>query len=419
MINRSKAEYVCKKVLSQIVPSQDERDKLDSIINFAKKSVEDELKKQDISADLVIGGSIGKDTWLKGTHDVDIFVRFDEKYDEIKLGEILGKIITSVFPKAQVAHGSRDYYQLQLKGYKFEFVPVLQIEKPEQAKNSMDASPFHVKYVRNHSRINNLADEIRLFKAFARAHNVYGAESYISGFSGYVSEILVINYGGFCNLMEAFENLQPKILVDPEKHYKDMNEVCSAFSESKLKSPLIVIDPVLKIRNAAAALDYNAFSALLLAMRRFIRDPSESFFAKVNTTISDLEKISRKRGTIFISRQIKQTDAKEDIFFAKLRSKLDKIRSELERHGIEVYSYGFIKEPSVEAYFEIETLELSKYEKHYGPPIWVPSENFNAFLEKHPDARVEETTLVVDEKREFTDVRKLALKFIKEELADV
>jgi tRNA nucleotidyltransferase (CCA-adding enzyme) len=358
MINRSKAEYVCKKVLSRIVPSQDERDKLDSIITFAKKSVEDELKKQDISADLVVGGSIGKDTWLKGTHDVDIFVRFDEKYDEIKLGEILGKVIISVFPKAQVAHGSRDYYQLQLKGYKFEFVPVLRIEKPEQAKNSMDASPFHVKYVRNHSRINNLADEIRLFKSFARAHNVYGAESYISGFSGYVSEILVINYGGFCNLIEAFENLQPKILVDPEKHYKDMNEVCSAFSESKLKSPLIVIDPVLKIRNAAAALDYNAFSALLLAMRRFIRDPSESFFAKVNTTISDLEKLSRKRGTIFISRQIKQTDAKEDIFFAKLRSKLDKIRSELERHGIEVYSYGFIKEPSVEAYFEIETLEL-------------------------------------------------------------
>jgi hypothetical protein len=32
---------------------------------------------------------------------------------------------------------------------------------------------------------------------------------------------------------------------------------------------------------------------------------------------------------------------------------------------------------------------------------------------------VEETTLVVDEKREFTDVRKLALKIIKEELSDV
>lgn len=419
MISREKAEYICKKVLKTIVPSHDERDKLETVINFAKKSVEEEIAKQSLSADVVIGGSVGKDTWLKGTYDIDVFVRFDSKHEEAKLGEILGKLVTSVFPNAKVAHGSRDYYQLKYKGYAFEFVPVLKIENPELAKNSMDASPFHVKYVRNHSRINNISDEIRLFKAFAKAQGIYGAESHISGISGYVSELLVINYGSFCNLLEALENLQPKIVIDPEKHYKDINDVYKAFPESKLKSPLIVVDPALKTRNAAAALGYDSFSILLLAIRKFLRDPSESFFVKTKKTLSELEKLSRKRGTIFINKKIKNTDEKEDVFLSKLRHRVEKIKSEIERNGVEIYDYGFLKDDDACVYFEIGTLELSKYEKQYGPPVWVPSENFDAFLQKHPEARAEDTSLVVDVKREFTDVRKLVNKIIKAEFEDV
>ncbi|MDD5182387.1 MAG: CCA tRNA nucleotidyltransferase [Candidatus Nanoarchaeia archaeon] len=419
MISREKAEYICKKVLKQIVPTEAEIDKLNTVINFAKKAVEDELKKQSLDADVVVGGSIGKNTWLRETHDVDIFVRFSTKYPETSLGGLLGNIIKSVFPTAKITHGSRDYYQLCYKGYDFDFVPVLKIDKAEFAKNSMDASPFHIAYVRNHSRINNIADQIRLFKAFAKAQGVYGAESYISGLSGYVSELLVIKYGGFLNMLEAFENLQPKILIDIEKHYGDANDVFKLFSESKLSSPMIVIDPVMKARNAAAAMNYKTFSVLLFAIRKFLREPSEEFFVQKPQKITALEAVSRKRGTLFIKKEVKQTEEKDDIFFSKLKKKVSQIHSELERQGIEVYDYGFLHDKGIYVYFEIATLELSKYQKHYGPPVWVPSDNFDAFIDKYKDARPEDTNLVVDVKRESVDVKTIVLKVLKEGLADV
>lgn len=419
MINQSKVRAVCKKVLERIVPDAAERTKLDNIINFAKKSVEDELAKQEISAEVIIGGSIGKDTWLKNTHDIDFFIKFDPKYEELKIGELLGYVVKSVFPNVKVAHGSRDYYQLQYKGYDFEFVPVLNLQNPEQAKNSMDASPFHVKYVKNHSRINDIGNEIRLLKSFAKAQGAYGAESYISGISGYVSELLIIKYGGFYELLEAFENLQPKIIIDSEKHYKDTNQIFRDFPDSKIKSPVIVIDPVLKTRNAAAALDHRTFSRLLFAMRKFLRDPKESYFTAKKTRLDDLEKLSKKRGTVFVIKPIKQTDEKKDVFFAKLKKKIEQINSQLERQGIEVYDFGFVEDKELNVYFEIETITLSKYRKHFGPPVWVPADNFDAFLEKHPDAKTENTNIIVDVKREFTDVKKLVLSIIKEELNDV
>ena len=51
--------------------------------------------------------------------------------------------------------------------------------------------------------------------------------------------------------------------------------------------------------------------------------------------------------------------------------------------------------------------------------MWVPSDNFDAFLEKHKKVSVENTNLIVDVKREFTDVKQLVLKILKEELKDV
>src|SRR3989344_5641158 len=144
---------------------------------------EEELLKKKINSFLrvmkgvksVIGGSVAKGTWLKNNYDVDVFVKFRNNNN---LSNRLEKILKARFDNIERIHGSRDYFQVHFMGLNFEVIPILDIKK-----NS-----------------NGLEDDVRLAKYFCKIQEVYGAETYIKGFSGYVLEILIIKYGGFINL---------------------------------------------------------------------------------------------------------------------------------------------------------------------------------------------------------------------------
>ena len=161
-------------------------DKIEKVINLFKERLEKELKKQRIKAGMFVGGSFAKGTIVKqDEYDIDIFVRFEKKGD---IGDILGRIINKICKEAELkcekVHGSRDYYKIFItKGIVFEIIPVLSIKKPADAENVTDLSYFHVNYVRR--KAVRLGNEIRLAKQFCHAQGVYGAESYIQGFSGY------------------------------------------------------------------------------------------------------------------------------------------------------------------------------------------------------------------------------------------
>jgi len=68
-------------------------------------------------------------------------------------------------------------------------------------KNITDISPLHALWIRKNSN-EKVRDEIRKFKYFLKINDLYGAESYIRGFSGYIAEILVIYYKSFNNLIK-------------------------------------------------------------------------------------------------------------------------------------------------------------------------------------------------------------------------
>ncbi|HII71556.1 TPA: CCA tRNA nucleotidyltransferase, partial [Candidatus Woesearchaeota archaeon] len=60
-------------VLKEIKPTDK---KLLKTVDAALKKLNDLLKKAKIDAVAVVGGSIAKDTYLKGDHDCDVFVKF-------------------------------------------------------------------------------------------------------------------------------------------------------------------------------------------------------------------------------------------------------------------------------------------------------------------------------------------------------
>ena len=163
------------KILDEIRPSERERKEVKKII----ESVISNIKLND--AKLEIGGSYAKNTFLSGNHDIDIFAKFP--YSKYKTKDISKELNRMLKMKNKKVHGSRDYFQFEKKGYNFELIPVLDIKNSSQARNITDVSPLHKKWVNKHLKN---PDEVRLIKKFCRAQNVYGAESYIKGFSCYV-----------------------------------------------------------------------------------------------------------------------------------------------------------------------------------------------------------------------------------------
>ena len=177
-INLTQSYLMLNETLKHVKPSKQEEKE----VNEKTREIILELNKLKLNA--VLGGSVAKGTWLRGNHDFDIFIKFKKGKDISKKVE---KKLKKKFKVIKV-HGSRDYFRIKRDNFTFEIVPILDIRKASEAENITDVSPLHTKWVQKHKKY---IDEIRLAKAFARAQKVYGAESYIRGFSGYVLEILL------------------------------------------------------------------------------------------------------------------------------------------------------------------------------------------------------------------------------------
>lgn len=337
-----------------IAPSKQEVIKLNSIINeFIKK-----IKIKD--AKVILGGSGAKNTWLSGTTDVDIFIKFNYlKYkNNPNISKLLEKYLRKSFKKIALLHGSRDYFQINFKNYTFEIIPILDIRKASQAKNITDISPLHITWVRKN--IKNLADEIRLVKQFCKANNIYGAESYIGGFSGYVLEILIIHYGSFKNLMKNAVNWRPYHVIDTMHYHKN---AISTINKSKI-SPLILIDPVQKERNAAAALTFEKFNKFKQLCQSYLKNPSDKFFQQEIISIPSLKKKAKNNRLLII--EATPQDNKIDIAGAKLLKTFNFIKKQLIYNNFKIhYSYWQFNKKA--AFYIITDKSLPKQIKHYGP----------------------------------------------------
>ncbi len=369
-------------ILKNIRPSEEEK----ILINEKAIEVIENIQEK-IDGEVIIGGSLAKDTWLKNDHDIDIFVRFNNEKDIPKLKNIL--------KKAKVVHGSRDYYQFNKGKYNFEIVPVLKIKNVKEAKNIMDVSPLHVKWVRKN--INNLNDDVRLMKAFCKANNIYGAESYIKGLSGYVLEILIIYYKGFNNLINNAKNWKYEEIIDI-RGYGSANKL----NKSK-KGPLIVIDPVQDDRNAAAALSRKKFEKFIQLCKEYSKNPSDKYFIK--------QKLKLKNAVLF---KIIPLRKREDIAGAKLVKAIEFIRKNLEREGFGVKDSDVLFKDNL-AYIVYKNKKVDKYKEHAGPPIY-KKENLENFKRAWKGYKIykKKDFVYIKVKREHNEIKRFINSLLKD-----
>lgn len=397
---------VLKQVLEQAsklaTPSQAEQAKVKQAASTVVDKVNSYLKKSKVDAELIPGGSFAKGTWLPGATDIDCFLLFDyKKYKDksSKLADLAEKILKKCFSRIKRLHGSRDYFQIKQSNYIFEIIPVLRIEDPEEALNITDVSPLHVIWVRkNVAKKPELLKEIRLSKQFAKGRGVYGAESYIRGFSGHVLELLTTHFGGFVELLNHISKISGAI--DPASHYKNKDPF-KAINRSKL-GPLLVIDPIQPERNAAAALNKNMLKRLQMAAKEFLKKPSIESFKRKWLIVADLKK---KPGKIIVL-HAKPIGTKIDIAGAKLLKQFEYLSKQLKRNDFKILEQDWQWESKINKpamfWFCIDPKPLSTAYKHYGPPIHTETERIEGFKKKYgKKVKREKGVYYVELKREY------------------
>ncbi len=310
-------------------------------LSALKKGANDLVKKiKSKKLKVFIGGSLAKGTVVQkhGKLDADIFVVYPDEKKISTLGKTLKTM--SLPGKLKLVHGSRDYYQVVNENIIYELIPVVENKDPAQALNVTDVSLSHVKYVLGEIKKNpTLANEIRLAKVFCAAQGCYGAESYIGGFSGYALEILVIHFGSFTKFLKGVSN---KKVLDPAKNFKNDKEVLLELNASKLQSPLILIDPTYKYRNATAGLHLETFEKFKVAAKDFFKNPNISFFERKDFDVDGMKKYAQENQAVFLKLNLQTNKQEGDIAGTKMKKFFNYLIRELRRGGQEVLSNEFI-----------------------------------------------------------------------------
>lgn len=271
----TKINDVLEKALRLVEPSIEDdkriKEKVEIILQKTKDASKGGLPIQSIE----LGGSVAKDTWVRGEVDIDVFIKFDSdvsknRFEELGVG--IGKKVLE--PNWFIRYSEHPYVEGFIDEFIVNIVPCYNVNEGLW-KSSADRSPFHTAYMKKHFD-KNLKNEARLLKKFLKVVGLYGAEIKIQGFSGYVCEVLTIKYGSFVSVLEAFSDFTEGDIVSLDKVGID--------DVKQFDTSLIILDPIDKNRNLAAAISPSNIASFVLVSRAFLKNPDISFFQTPKST---------------------------------------------------------------------------------------------------------------------------------------
>lgn len=399
-------------VLLAIQPGKDE---IKAEHEFSTEVVGMLQKKFGRRAQVMVAGSMAKGTFLKNDKDLDIFVLFPEK---IKKSEFLGIIKTAAcrsFPEAkyETRYAEHPYLRLSLSGRRIDIVPAYGIKRTENLKSAVDRSVFHTVFVRKNLEKKKIAD-VLLLKKFFKSNELYGAEIKVGGFSGYLCELMIINYGGFIKFLKSAKEWTKKsqILIDMEKNYKTKNEKINV--GKKFNSRLIVIDPTDKNRNVAAAVSEESFVKLAKIAGRFLKKPSEKYFAGAKSLDDKIRELKKKNSTVYLI-DLKHDNVVDDIVWGQARKLSKQLSGYLEKNefafsGIHMNGDSGI----IKIIIPIKKEKLSGKRKIIGPMLKL-SKNVLAFRKAHHNAKFkkEKNRIIAFIPRKISDAKQAITEFFK------
>ena len=410
-----KYDKILKSVLKKIKPSKEQEKRLKKISSKVLRLVNSTAKKYKAKA--ILAGSLTRNTWLPDKNEFDVFLLFPEKMKKKRLEELGLKIGRVVIRKLKgsykVEYAEHPYVSGKIGDVSVDIVPCYALESTEKLKSAVDRTPFHVKYLEKHLPL-RLSSDVRLLKQFLEANEMYGADAKVEGYSGYLCELLVINYRSFINVLKAATKWNPGEIIDMENVYpkSDYGKLRKKF----WNEPLIFLDPVDPNRNVAAALSSKNFFKFKKLAKEFLSTPKEDFFFPKEykpLTEDELIRFQISRRTELLIIKFIPPKVVPDILWPQLRRFAERLKSILEEKKYEFRVLG--KDVYTDGKFfavvllEMEVSKLPMIQKRIGPLVFdkIDSERF---IKKYKEQAlagpyVEGNHWVVEVKRDFLTAR--------------
>ncbi|MFB6138069.1 MAG: CCA tRNA nucleotidyltransferase [Halobacteriaceae archaeon] len=397
---------VLEAVRKRVTPDSDERAALEAAVVDLAERTRAAVADLPVEADVVHVGSTARDTWLPGDRDIDLFVRFSPDVSRADLERWGLRVGEAVLPDARTAYAEHPYVTGTVDGFDVDLVPCYDVPDATAIESAVDRTPFHTAYLAERVTPADAA-EIRLAKQFLTAAGVYGSDLRTRGFSGYLTELLVLAYGDFAGLLRAAADWLPPVVLDPADH-----------GEREFDDPLVVVDPTDPGRNVAAVVAAESVARCQHHARALLADPDEAAFESTDPEPLDADAVRahlERRGTHPLAVRLDVPALVDDQLYPQLRRSLGGLRDGLAAEGFSVLRGTALAEPlpadaaatppggrptapaaaadgerTVALLVELAHGELPAVERHEGPPVHV-REHAAAFYDTY-DATDDERT---------------------------
>lgn len=394
-----------KEVLKKIVPTVEERNRIDRIADKLKATVQAYLDANNIEAELRLVGSYAKDTYLSDP-DLDLFIMFPYGTSREEL-EMTGLKIGE-----EVLHGSKmyaehPYTRALFEGAEVDLVPCINIPDTGKLETAVDRTPFHATYVISHLK-EGQNDQIRLLKKFMKAISTYGAEPKNRGFSGYLCELLVLKYGSFDGVAEA-----------AAKKWKVGTRIWLEDKGPAMDGALVFYDPVDSSRNVASAVHQDTLCRFITACRDYLAEPSEIFFFRPNNTgmcERKLENLADTSGFKLLTLVFDRPNTNDENLYAQIWKTQSAVQAQLRHYGFNVLrgNHGFDGK-RMTVIFMLTCDKLPRCIRREGPTIDSPTAD--GFFEKWDDTAIvkpfiEDGRWWAVVPRQYTSAKQMILKEI-------
>ncbi len=424
-------DAVLARVRERVLPEPEERERLRATAATLTDRTHEAIADLPVEADVVQVGSTARGTWVAGDRDIDLFVRFPADLDRTELEEYGLAVGHAVLPDGHEEYAEHPYVKGVYDGFDVDLVPCHDVDTAGDLVSAVDRTPFHDAYLTERLD-DDLAADVVLAKAFLKGIGAYGSDLRTEGFSGYLTELLVAELGGFVPLVESARSWHPPVEFDPEGH-----------AERTFDDALVVVDPTDPTRNVAAVLSAANLARFQHYARDLLATPREELFHPSEPDPLDATEVRDhldRREAVPVAVVLDAPDIVDDQLWPQLRRSLDGIVRGLDDHGFDVLrAQAMVNdahddpggdrvdgEPPAEAatgsrrngperaalYAEVETATRPAVTRHEGPPVAV-RKHAASFYESYADDVDPDTygpfidgdRYVVEREREFTTVR--------------
>jgi len=343
---------VLRQAKKIVTPSNKLQHEKTKVAKIAFELIQNEARKYPQVVDVEFGGSYAKGTWLPEKADIDIFIKFKKLTSEKKFVAISKKIGFNALKKFNPyeRYSEHPYVEAHINNTRINVVPCYDVEKGKW-KSSADRSSFHTKFMLE-SLTGQMKNDVRLLKEFLKSNNIYGAEIAKQGFSGYVTEVLIWNFGSFEVVIKKISKIQ-------------VNQVIGNASK-KFDTPIVIMDPIDSNRNLAAAISAENIGKFVLICRAFMKKPTISFFK------TKLRTISKKNLDNVIVIKFNFKPRSPDIIWGQIKRAANALSVQMEIEGFKVLRNSAYTNEKNETslLFKLQSIEIEDEQVKEGPDFF-------------------------------------------------